>query len=87
MLRAATLSLLLLTSCFSNSNGQVNLAASSGIWGGVLIVGGAGVAAGRCQPNPEECDHVERGDPVLATALVISGVALLGLAYLFDRTP
>lgn len=85
MLRAAILSLLL-TGCLTNGQGRVNLAASTGVWGGALIVGGAAVGAGGCEPGTDQCDRVERGDPVLAGALVLSGVALLWLAYLFDRS-
>ena len=78
---------LLLAGCFTNGQGRVNVAASTGIWGGALIVGGAAVGAGRCEPSAEQCEQVERGDPVFAGALVITGAALLGLAYLFDRSP
>ncbi len=75
----------LLSGCVMSSKGHVNVTATTGIWGGALIVGGAAVGAGRCEPTPEQCDHVERGDPVFAGALVIAGAALIGLAMLFHR--
>lgn len=86
MLRAGTLSLLLV-GCVHN--GQVEIAAP-GVVGGVLVVGGMASAVGSCVAAEgsslgDTCDRRESGDPVLATTLVISGVALLGLAYLFDR--
>lgn len=82
--RAVLLSLLL-SGCVTNSKGRVNVTASTGVLGGVLIVGGAALGAGACQPSPEQCDKVERGDPVAAGALVIAGISLLALAVLFDR--
>jgi hypothetical protein len=81
---------LLLSGCVTNSKGQVSLAGSTGVAGGVLILGGATLAAGVCQPNPDrpssmECDDVKRGDPVDAIALVLAGVSLMALAVLIDR--
>ncbi len=75
---------LLLSGCVT-SHGRVNVTATTGGWGGALIVGGAAVGAGRCEPSSEQCEHVERGDPVFASALVITGVSLIALAVLFDR--
>ncbi len=75
----------LLSGCVTNSKGHVNLTATTGIWGGALIVGGAAVGAGRCQPSPEQCEDVERGDPVTAGALLIAGASLIALAMLFHR--
>lgn len=76
---------LLLAGCWTNARGRVDVKATTGIWGGALIVGGAAVGAGRCAPSTDQCDRVERGDPMLAGALVITGAALLGLAVLIDR--
>jgi len=75
----------LLAGCWTNSRGHINVPATTGIWGGALVVGGAVVGAGSCQPSPEQCEHIERGDPIVAGTLVVAGVSLLALAYLFDR--
>jgi hypothetical protein len=77
--------LLLLSGCIT-SKGRVNVTATTGVWGGALIVGGAAVGAGRCEPSSEQCDHVERGDPAVATGLVLAGVSLMALAVLFHRS-
>jgi hypothetical protein len=82
VLRALSLSLLL-TGCIS-SNGRVNVAATTGVWGGAMIVGGAALGAGVCEPSDEQCDRVEH-DPAAAAALIVGGAALLGLAYLFHH--
>ncbi len=84
MLRAVCLPLLL-AGCIT-SNGRVNVAATTGVWGGALIVGGASVGAGSCQPSDEQCERIERGDPMVAGTLVVAGVGLLALAYLFHHS-
>lgn len=84
VVRAAYLSFLL-AGCIT-SNGRVNTAATTGVWGGALIVGGATMGAGTCQPSAEQCERVERGDPVVAGTLVIAGVSLIALAYLFQQS-
>jgi hypothetical protein len=90
--RATSLLLLclVLSSCVT-SRGRVDPTATVAVWGGAMIVGGAVVGAGTCEPTPEQCDTVERGSPLAAGALVIGGAALIGLAYLFhqsdQRTP
>ncbi len=76
--------LLLFTGCVTH-RGRVNVAATTGVWGAAMIVGGASLAAGTCEPSDEQCDRVER-DPAAAGALIIGGAALLGLAYLFHQT-
>ena len=81
MLRAVCLPLLV-AGCIT-TNGRVDVTATTGVWGGALIVGGATVAAGTCQPSAEQCEHVERGDPMFAGTLIVAGAGLLALAYLF----
>ncbi|HUS29147.1 MAG TPA: hypothetical protein VMZ53_11570 [Kofleriaceae bacterium] len=85
MTRAAVLSLLLSAGCITNAQGRVNVTASTGTLGGALILGGAIVGAGECQPTPDQCDHVERGEPAVAATLVLVGASLVVLAVLFDR--
>ncbi len=84
MVRAVLLSLLLLSGCIT-SNGRVNVTATTGVWGGAMIVGGATLGAGTCEPSDEQCDRVER-DPAAAAALVIGGAGLLALAWLFHQS-
>ena len=83
MLRAVCLPLLV-AGCIT-SHGRVNVTATTGVWGGALIVGGASVAAGSCQPSAEQCERIERGDPMFAGTLIVAGVGLLALAYLFHQ--
>ncbi len=83
MTRALLLSLLM-TGCVT-TKGRVNVTATTGAWGGALIVGGAAIGAGQCEPTPEQCDRVERGDPVFAGGMVIAGAALIALAVLFHQ--
>lgn len=83
-MRAVVLSLLLLTGCIS-SRGRVNVPATTGVWGAALIVGGATLAAGTCEPSDEQCDRVER-DPVAAGGFIIAGASLLALAWLIHHS-
>ena len=76
---------LVLTGCIT-SHGRVNATATTAVWGGALIVGGATIGAGACEPSPDQCDRIERGDPVVAGALVLSGVGLVALAVLFHQS-
>lgn len=85
MTRAA-LVLLLISGCITDSQKRVNVTATTGVWGGALIVGGAAVGAGRCEPSPDQCDHVERGDAVVAGGMVLVGISLIALAVLFHRS-
>jgi hypothetical protein len=78
--RRLVLSLLLVSGCIS-SRGRVNVAATTGVWGGAMIVGGAALGAGVCEPSDEQCDRVEH-DYAASAALIVGGVALLGLAWL-----
>ena len=78
------MSLLLLTG-YVTHHGRVNVAATTGVWGAAMIVGGASLAAGTCEPSDAQCDQVQR-DPAAAAGLVIGGAALLGLAWLFHQT-
>lgn len=80
------LCLVLCSSCYVNARGRVDPTVTAGVWGGALILGGAVVGAGTCQPTPEQCDSVERGSPVTATAMVLAGIGLVGLAYLFHES-
>ena len=82
-MRGVLLCLLLVSGCIS-SNGRVNVAATTGVWGGAMIVGGASLGAGRCEPSDEQCDRVEH-DPAAAAALIVGGVALLGFAWLIHH--
>jgi hypothetical protein len=84
VLRIAALSLAL-AGCIT-SNGRVNVAASTGVLGGALIVGGATIGAGSCQPSPEQCERIERGSPVATGVLVLAGAGLIGLAWLFHES-
>jgi hypothetical protein len=36
------------------------------------------------RPSARQCESTEGGDPVLATALVLTGVSLMALAVLID---
>jgi hypothetical protein len=74
----------------TDSKGRVSLATPTGVVGGVLVLGGASVAAGRCEPDMDRpssrrCESTERGDPATAVALVLVGVSLMALAVLIDR--
>ena len=82
--RSLLLSVGLLSGCIS-SHGRVNVAATTAVWGGAMIVGGATLGAGTCEPSDEQCDRVER-DPAAAVALVVGGASLLALAWLFHQS-
>ena len=83
-MRAVVLSLLLLTGCIT-SRGRVNVPATAGVWGAAMIVGGATLAAGTCEPSDEQCDRVDR-DPAAAAGFVIAGASLLTLAWLIHHS-
>jgi hypothetical protein len=83
VLRTTILSLAL-AGCIK-SNGRVNVAVSTAALGGAFIVGGASIIAGSCVPSEEQCEHIERGDPTAGSALVLAGIGLFGIAYLFHE--
>jgi len=84
VLRVLCLSLVL-AGCVT-SHGRVNVTATTAVWGGALILGGATIGAGTCQPSSDQCERIERGDPVMAGALVLAGVSLVALAVLFHQS-